>query len=60
MAIVTISTSNDDEADIISNIVEGLGFPSEVEIQYDDDLKQGAHGLDYPLSNQSEISDLNC
>jgi hypothetical protein len=38
MAIVTITTSNDDEADIISNIVEGLGFPSEVEIQYQDDL----------------------
>jgi|15BtaG_2_1085339.scaffolds.fasta_scaffold150162_1 hypothetical protein len=39
MAIVKIRTSNDDEADIISNIVEGLSFPSEVEIQYDDDLK---------------------
>ena len=38
MAIVTIRTMNDDEADIISNIVEGIGFLLEVEIQYQDDL----------------------
>ena len=38
MAILTINTSNDDEADIINSIVEGLAFPSEVEIQYDEDL----------------------
>jgi len=40
MAILTISTSNDDEADIINSIVQGLSFPSEVEIEYDEDLSK--------------------
>jgi len=40
MAILTIRTSSDDDADIISNLVEGLEFPSEVDIQYDEELSK--------------------
>jgi hypothetical protein len=40
MAILTIRTSSDDEADIINSLVEGLEFPSEVDIQYDEELSK--------------------
>ena len=58
MALITIETMDDEEADIIKGIMEQLDFSTTVNIKYEDE--QGAHGLDYPLSNQSEVSDLNC
>ena len=40
MAIITISTHDDEEASHIHNILEQLDFPLQsVDIKYDDDLK---------------------
>jgi|TARA_B110000263_G_C15053049_1_gene393929 hypothetical protein len=40
MAIITISTHDDEEAAHIHNILEQLDFPLQgVDIKYDDDLK---------------------
>ena len=39
MAIITISTHDDEEANTISDILEQLDFPTDVNIKYDDDLK---------------------
>mgnify|MGYP003673443685 FL=1 len=39
MALVTIETMDDDEANIIKDIMEQLDFSTTVNIKYDDDLK---------------------
>ena len=39
MAIITISTHDDEEARLISDILEQLEFSIDVDIKYDDDLK---------------------
>jgi hypothetical protein len=39
MALVTIETMDDEEANIIKGIMEQLDFSTTVNIKYDDDLK---------------------
>ena len=38
MAVLIVSTFDDEEAKLINNMLEGLDFPVDIEIKYEDDL----------------------
>ena len=37
MAVVTIETMDDEEADIIKDMVENIGFSTTLDVKYDND-----------------------